>query len=135
MIHVPTPEQCARIAMLNDQARRAMGILCRIAESIGVRKIPLYERHVIRALTQTFDGWKQNDNPHDEHDFGVVYQLSGGRWTAIRPDDTTWLRAVFWKFEYRDKSHFAPSLAPWDETRTERILNFILPDEYGALEL
>jgi Protein of unknown function (DUF3768) len=131
MIHVPTPEQCAQIAMLNDQARRAMGILCRIAESIGVRKIPLYERHVIRALTQTFDFPKHSDNPYDEHDFGVVYQLASGRWTAVAPGDTSWLRAVFWSFEYSDKSHFAPSPAPWDGTQTERILNFMLPNEYG----
>lgn len=121
--------------MLNDQARRAMGILCRVAESIGVRKIPLYERHVICALTQTFDGWTKGDTAYDEHDLGVIYQLSNGRWTAIPPGDAKWLRAVYWKFEYRDKTHFAPSPAPWDEARTGRILNFILPDEYGALGL
>jgi hypothetical protein len=131
MIHAPTPQQCRQIAMLNDQARRAMGVLCSVFESRGVRNIARHERQVIRALAETFTYPKHRDNPQDEHDFGVVYQLHTGAWANAVPSDTPWLRAVFWKFEYRDMTFFGPSPAPWDATQTRRLLNFMLPGEYG----
>jgi Protein of unknown function (DUF3768) len=134
MIHAPTPEQCAQIAMLNDQARRAIGILCSVCERVGVRRTSLHERQVIRALVETYDGWKHSDDPYDEHDFGVVYQLASGAWTNIVPSDPSWVRAIFWKFDYRDKNTLAPSPAPWDAERTLRVLNFMLPGEYGGLD-
>ena len=135
MIQAPTRQQCVQIAMLNDQARRAMGILCSVCESLGVRKTPLHERQVIRALVAQYNDWKRSDNPYDEHDFGVVYQLSHGGWTNRHPGDTSWLRAIFWKFEYRDKRTLGPALAPWDTAQTLRLLNFMLPSEYGAPDL
>lgn len=134
MIHAPTPEQCAQIAALNDEARRAMGILCNVCESIGVRRTSLHERQVIRALVETYNGWKHSDNPYDEHDFGVVYQLNSGAWTNIAPRGTSWVRAIFWKFDYHDKTSFAPSHTSWDAKQTLRVLNLMLPSEYGVLD-
>lgn len=133
MIHAPTPQQSVQIAMLNDQARRAMGVLCSVCESVGVRKTPRHERQVIRALVAQYNGWKRSDNPYDEHDFGVVYQLNSGAWSNKHPGDTSWLRAIFWKFEYRSKANLGePSPAPWDGEQTMRLLHFMLPGEYGA---
>lgn len=132
MIHVPTRQQCTQIAMLNDEARRAMGVLCSVHESLGVRKISVHERQVIRALVAQYDGWRRSDNPYDEHDFGLVYQLAHGGWSNKHPGDTSWLRALFWKFEYRDKRLRGPSPAPWDAAQTIRLLNFMLPSEYGV---
>jgi hypothetical protein len=111
-----------------------MGFLCSVCESHGVRKTSIHERQVIRALVEQYNGWKRSDNPYDEHDFGVVYQLDSGAWTNAHPGDTSWLRAIFWKFEYRDRSTLGPSHAPWDGEQTLRVLNFMLPSEYGIYD-
>ena len=128
-----TPEQMLLIAALNDQARRAMLLLCQVHESVGFRRLPLVERQKVRALTECYDTWDVANNPYDERDFGAVYKMAGGDWTTAPRPDHSWVKVVYWKFAYTDLKLRHESKAPWDIRTTRRILTFMLPSEHALM--
>ena len=78
-------EQTARIARLNDLARRAMGVACTAVATVGFRSLSEADQSQVRELVETYDAFTEDSDPHGERDFGTIYQLGDGRWTTERP--------------------------------------------------
>ena len=124
-------EQTARIARLNDLARRAMGVACTAIATVGFRSLPDADQSRIRELIETYDAFDEDSDPHGERDFGCVYQLGDGCWTTERPrvrDDER--ERVFWKLDYYDRDLRFASEDAADPAVTRRVLTIMLADEY-----
>jgi Protein of unknown function (DUF3768) len=124
-------EQTARIARLNDQARRTMGVACTAVATVGFRSLPEADQSKVRELIETFDAFDEDNDPHGERDFGCVYQLGCGRWTTERPrlrDDER--ERVFWKLDYYDREMRFASEDAANPAITRRVLTIMLSDEY-----
>lgn len=128
---VASREHAARIARLNDLARRAMGIACTVVATVGFRSLPDADQSRVRELIETFDAFTEDNDPQDERDFGCVYQLGDGRWTTERPrvrEDER--ERVFWKLDYYDRELRFASEDAADPAITRRVLTIMLADEY-----
>ncbi len=124
-------EQTARIARLNDLARRAMGVACTAVATVGFRSLPEADKAQVRELIETYDAFDEDSDPHGERDFGCVYQLGDGQWTTERPgvrEDE--LERVFWKFDYYDRDLRFGSEDAANPVVTRRVLTIMLSDEY-----
>jgi hypothetical protein len=124
-------EQIARIARLNDLARRAMGVACTAVATVGFRSLPEADQSCVRELIQTFDAFTEDNDPHGERDFGTIYQLADGRWTTERPrlrEDER--ERVFWKLDYYDRQMRFASEDAANPAVTRRVLTIMLSDEY-----
>jgi len=129
--HVIAREQTARIARLNDLARRAMGVACTAVATVGFRSLPEADQSQVRELIETYDAFDEDNDPHGERDFGTIYQLGDGRWTTERPrlSDNERER-VFWKFDYYDRDLQFGSEDAANPAITRRVLTIMLADEY-----
>ena len=124
-------EQAARIARLNDLARRAMGVACTVVATAGFRSLSDADQSCVRELIETFEAFEEDNDPHGERDFGCVYQLGNGRWTTERPrvrEDER--ERVFWKLDYYDRDLQFASDDAANPTITRRVLTIMLADEY-----
>ena len=124
-------EQPARIARLNDLARRAMGVACTAIATVGFRSLPDTDQSRVRELIETYDTFDEGNDPHGEHDFETIYQLGDGRWTTERPkirDDKR--ERVFWKLDYYDRDLRFASEDAADPAKTRRVLTIMLAEEY-----
>ena len=124
-------EQPARIARLNDLARRAMGVACTAIATVGFRSLPDTDQSRVRELIETYDTFDEGNDPHGERDFGTIYQLGDGRWTTERPkirDDKR--ERVFWKLDYYDRDLRFASEDAADPAKTRRVLTIMLAEEY-----
>jgi hypothetical protein len=124
-------EQTARIARLNDLARSAMGVACTTVATVGFRSLPSSDQSRVRELTETYDAFDEDNDPHGERDFGTIYQLGDGRWTTERPrlrDDEG--ERVFWKLDYYDRELMFGSDDAANPAVTRRVLTIMLSDEY-----
>ena len=124
-------EQRARIARLNDLARRAMGVACTAVATVGFRSLSASDQSRVRELIETYDAFDEDNNPHGERDFGCVYQLGDGQWTTERPrmcDDER--ERVFWIFDYYDRDLRFGSDDAANPAVTRRVLTIMLADEY-----
>ena len=124
-------ERTARIARLNDLARRAMGVACTVFATVGFRSLPDADQSCVRELIETFDAFTEDNDPHGERDFGCVYQLGDGRWTTERPrvrEDER--ERVFWKLDYYDRELRFASDDAANPAITRRVLTIMLADEY-----
>ena len=128
---VAAREQAARIARLNDLARRAMGVACTVVATAGFRSLSEADQSCVRELIETFDAFTEDNDPHGERDFGCVYQLGDGRWTTERPrvrEDER--ERVFWKLDYYDRELRFASEDAANSAMTRRVLTIMLADEY-----
>ena len=124
-------EQTARIARLNDLARRAMGVACTAVATIGFRSLPEADQSQVRELVETFDAFEEDNDPHGERDLGCVYQLGDGQWTTERPRASEDERErVFWKLDYYDRDLRFGSEDAANPAVTRRVLTIMLADEY-----
>ena len=124
-------EQAARIARLNDLARRAMGVACTVVATAGFRSLSDADQSCVRELIETFEAFEEDNDPHGERDFGCVYQLGNGRWTTERPrvrEDER--ERVFWKLDYYDRDLQFASDDAANPDITRRVLTIMLADEY-----
>ena len=124
-------EQTARIARLNDLARRAMGVACTAVATVGFRSLSASDQSSVRELIETFDTFDEDNDPYGERDFGCVYQLGDGHWTTERPrlrDDER--ERVLWKFDYYDRDLRFGSEDAANPAVTRRVLTIMLADEY-----
>lgn len=104
-----------RIRDLNDRFRRLRQGNGRVFVTAGVQaRGPAFVAEAICAV-RTFEKFTADNDPHGEHDFGVV---------AVRE-----IR-VFWKLDYYDPALSAGSEDPADETKTCRVLTIMLAQEY-----
>jgi Protein of unknown function (DUF3768) len=128
---VSAREQAARIARLNDLARIAMGIACTVVATVRFRSLPDTDQSRVRELVETFDAFTEDNDPHEERDFGCIYQVGDDRWTTERPrvrEDER--ERVFWKLDYFDRELRFASDDAADPAITRRVLTIMLADEY-----
>ena len=128
---MPTPEQIDAIRRLNDAARRYPGQTSIANVTIGFQSLPDADRFAALAAITRFSQFDGDNDPYGEHDFGAIYGLASGAWTQDRPkDELTIEQTVFWKVDCYDNDLMFGSEAPWDETRTKRVLTIMLASEY-----
>ncbi len=108
-----------------------MGVACTVVATVGFRSLPDADQSCVRELIETFDAFTEDNDPHGERDFGCVYQLGCGRWTAERPrlrEDER--ERVFWKLDYYDRDLAGASDDAANPAITRRVLTIMLSDEY-----
>lgn len=104
-----------KIAALNDLARTAMGVACRLFQTPGICAMSSADQSRIRELVETFDEFGPNNDPHGERDFGAI-DYQGER--------------IFWKIDYYDREMEWGSEDPSDPAQTTRVLTIMLASEY-----
>lgn len=104
-----------RIAQLNDQLR-ATFLTGKVVLTRGVASLPDHLRIEIATRVQTFSRFDEDNDPHGEHDFGVV--------------DIEGIEKVFWKIDYYDRSYEYGSEDPSDASKTARVLTIMLASEW-----
>lgn len=99
-----------RIRELNDAFRTTF---CggRVIMSAGVASLPGDIRAEILDKVRTFTAFTEDNDPHGEHDFGVVH-IAGHR--------------VFWKIDYYDAACEYGSEDPANAAVTTRVLTILL---------
>ena len=102
------------IRALNDAFRRTFAGGT-VVITAGVEALPSNQRRSILAKVRAFDAFTEDNDPHEEHDFGVVEH--GG----VR---------CFWKIDYYDREMEMLSPDPADPSVTTRVLTVMLADEY-----
>ena len=107
-------DRTARIRALNDQLRRS-GTGGRIMLTAGIAALPAEATAAIVAAVQRFDGFSADNDPHGEHDFGLV-DAAGER--------------VFFKIDYYNPSLTLHSDDAADPAVTARVLTIMLASEY-----
>lgn len=85
------------IAALNDLARTAMGVACRLVQTPGISTLPLKDQSAIREKVELFADFTPDNDPHGERDFGA-FEHAGER--------------IFWKIDYYDRTLTAGSEDP-----------------------
>ena len=107
-------DRTARIRALNDQLRRS-GTGGRIMFTAGIAALPAEATAAIVAAVRRFDGFSADNDPHGEHDFGLV-EAAGQR--------------VFFKIDYYDLALEMHSPDAANPTVTTRVLTIMLASEY-----
>jgi len=105
----------AKIRMLNDLARTAMGIGGKLVQTSGISALPSRDQSRIREKVELFKAFTPDNDPHEEHDFGSV-EHNGTK--------------IFWKIDYYDKNTEFGSPDPADPAVTTRVLTIMRADEY-----
>jgi len=103
-----------RVRQLNDAFRRTFvgGV---VVVTAGVRALPHERRSALLAKIRAFDAFTEDNDPHGEHDFGVV-----------EDGDVRCL----WKIDLYDREMELMSPDPSDPAVTTRLLTIMLADEY-----
>jgi Protein of unknown function (DUF3768) len=111
----------AKIAELNDQVRKDAGLPTshfqatnphRVLITAGVAALPLEDQIAICRKVREFNAFDDDNDPHGEHDFGIVKH--GGS-------------SVYWKIDLYE----APSVKAADEVPVvTRVLTILFATEY-----
>lgn len=111
--------QAAMIAEQNDRFRKSFGadfaVPGRIVATPGVAALGYAARVALMGEVMRFDTFTEANDPHGQHDFGVV-TVEGQR--------------VYWKLDYYDPALAFGSNAPHDPAQTVRVMTLLLPSEY-----
>jgi len=102
----------ATIALLNDLARTTLTD-CRLVITPGIAALDGLDG--IIAAVQAFDDFGASNDPHGEHDFGVINHVAN---------------TVFWKIDYYDLDLRMASPDPSDAAVTARVLTIMLGEEW-----
>ena len=104
----------ARIRELNDDFRRSFvgGV---VVFTAVVEALTGAQRSSILAKVRAFATFTEDNDPHAEHDFGVVEDGD------VR---------CFWRIDYYDREMELMSPDPSDPAVTTRVLTIMLADEY-----
>ncbi|WP_245268158.1 DUF3768 domain-containing protein [Methylorubrum extorquens] len=112
----PVAEPVARIRGLNDAFRRGFSG-GRVVMNAGVAALPNVARVALLAAVRGFNRFDADNEPHSEHDFGMV-TLAGFR--------------CFWKIDCYDRDLRFDSPNPADPAVTTRVLTVMQAEEYGG---
>ncbi len=104
-----------KIAELNDLCRKSLGVTCKLVQTFGINAFPEKDQSEIRKKVELFSDFNEDNDPHEEHDFGAI-DHNGEK--------------IFWKIDY-----YAPDLEhgsedPSDPGQTARVLTIMLANEY-----
>ena len=102
------------IRNLNDFFRRHF-IGGTVVLTSGINAMPEEQRRSILRKVRDFSDFTEDNDPHDERDFGAVDE--GG----VR---------CFWKIDYFNRDMTSGSPDPADDVITTRVLTIMLADEY-----
>ncbi len=117
-----TDEHTAKIRELNDQARKQTmipifggGVPCKTCYTQGIQALGAEAMVIIAALVRDFDKFNEDNDPHQEHDFGAFDFKN---------------QKIFWKIDYyaHDMQHGSEN--PADPKETMRVLTIMLASEY-----
>jgi hypothetical protein len=109
-----TDSKTDRILTLNDAFRRTF-VGGAVMITAGVEALPLDQRRSLIQKIRSFDAFREDNDPHAEHDFGAVDE--GGY-------------KYFWKIDYYDRKTEFGSPDPADPAVTTRVLTIMRADEY-----
>jgi hypothetical protein len=104
-----------KIARLNDRARAAMGLACRLVQTPGINALSPQDQSKIREKVETFDAFTPDNDPYGERDFGAFDHQR---------------EKIFWKIDFYDKDLMFESEDPADAFKTTRVLTIMLAEEY-----
>lgn len=107
-------DKTVRIAELND-ILRTTGLGGRTFVTTGVNALDQSVVNEIMMAVREFSTFSTDNDPHQEHDFGVV---------TVRG------HKIFWKMDYYDKTMEWGSEDPSDPEQTCRVLTIMLASEY-----
>jgi uncharacterized protein DUF3768 len=109
-----TDSKTDRIRALNDAFRRTfVGGAVMITQ--GVEAMPLDQRRSLLQKIRSFDAFSEDNDPHQEHDFGSIDEA------GVR---------CFFKIDYYDRKTEFGSPDPADPAVTTRVLTIMLAEEY-----
>lgn len=111
---IETHNRLAAVRELNDALRRT-GIGGRTVLTRGVAALPTAELAVVLRAVAAFDAFREDNDPHAEHDCAVV-DAAGHQ--------------VLFKIDYYDPDLQHHSLDASDSTITARVLTIMLAEEY-----
>ena len=114
MTFQPTPEITSRIRVLNDAFRTTFvggAVMC----TSGFQSLPLEQRARVLTEVRSFTSFNEANDPHDEHDFGVIETKS---------------EPILFKIDYYDLDMTMHSPDPTDPEVTRRVLTIMLASEY-----
>jgi hypothetical protein len=103
-----------RIRALNDAFRRSF-VGGTVVVTVGFESLSPDRRDSILARIRAFDNFDENNDPHGEHDFGL-----------IEDGDVR----CFWKIDYYDSDMELMSPDAADPSVTTRVLTVMLAEEY-----
>ncbi len=109
-----TESKTDRIRALNDAFRRTF-VGGAVMITAGIEAMPLDQRRSLLQKVRSFDAFSQDNDPHQEHDFGSIDEAGAG---------------CFWKIDYYDKKTEFGSPDPADPAVTTRVMTIMLADEY-----
>ena len=103
-----------RVRQLNDTFRRTFvgGV---VVVTAAVAALSRERRSALLAKIRAFDAFTEDNDPHGEHDLGVVED------GEVR---------CFWKIDLYDREMELMSPDPSDPAVTTRVLTIMLADEY-----
>lgn len=124
-----------RIAALNDQARKEMGVASIVLMTPGVNALSDHDKNIVREIVQSYATFDEDNDPHGERDFGSICQLSNGEWTSEsqpygKDGGDNMSHRLFWKIDYYDLSMVGLSNDPSNPEITQRVLTIMLAQEY-----
>ncbi len=108
-------DKAPEIAALNNLARSAMGIACRVYQTPGISALASRDQSAIREKVENFDAFTPDNDPHGERDFGAFEHNE---------------HRIFWKIDYYDQTLTQGSEDPSDPRQTVRVLTIMLASEY-----
>jgi hypothetical protein len=103
-----------RIPSLNDAFRRSF-VGGTVVVTAGFKSLSADRRHSIPTKIRALNDFNEDNDPHGEHDFGLI-------------DDGD--VRCFWKIDYYDTDMELMSPDPTDPTVTTRVLTVMLAEEY-----
>jgi hypothetical protein len=103
-----------RIRALNDAFRRSF-VGGTVVVTAGFESLSSDSRRLILARIRAFDNFKEDNDPHGEHDFGLIEDGD--------------VRCI-WKIDYYDTNMELMSPDPADSAATTRVLTVMLAEEY-----
>jgi hypothetical protein len=107
-------DSAQRVRHLNDAFRRSFvgGV---VVVTAGFEALPPERRSLLLAQVRAFEGFTDDNDPHGEHDFGVVENGD------VR---------CFWKIDLYDREMELMSPDSADPAVTTRVLTIMLAEEY-----
>jgi hypothetical protein len=109
-----SPDSVNRVQELNEAFRHSFvgGV---VVVTAGFESLPLDRRVLIVAKVRAFNHFNEDNDPHGEHDFGL-----------IEDGDVR----CMWKIDYYDRDMELMSPDPADPSVTTRVLTVMLAEEY-----